>query len=402
MAATLGLRGTGAFSTTGTPGSSDQRPKNWREMMLMLYPNGEMPLTALLSKLATQGTDDAEFNWWEKGLPSQRTTINNGAGYTSGNTTFTVVDATMFKKGHVLLVERTNEIMIVSADPVSATSVVVVRAKGEVAAAALLDTDALLIIGTAYEEGADSPNIVTYAPTKVFNYCQIFRTALGQTRTAKKTRLRWDKTGPYREAKREALQLHGIELEKAFFFGQRLEEVGPDGQPRRLTRGARYFITTNALTDLDTDGIWGEADFTRVMEEVFRYGSSEKLAFCGSTAISVFTAWAKNSLRTVVNMEPTSTTYGMKIAHILTPFGDLYLKNHPLMSDHAVYRKDAVILDLPFLKYRYVDDTTFKTNIQNPGVDASKDEYITEAGLEMWHEKTHSKLTNMASFSTAE
>lgn len=402
MAATLGLRGTGSFSTNGTPGSSDQRPKNWREMMLMLFPNGEMPLTALLSKLGSQGTDDAEFNWWEKGLPSQRTTINNGAGYTSGNTTFTVVDSTPFKAGHVVLVERTNELMIIASDPTTATSIVVVRGKGEVAAAALLDTDALLIVGSAYEEGADVPNIVTYAPTKVFNYCQIFRTVLGQTRTAKKTKLRWDKTGPYREAKREALQLHGIEIEKAFLFGQRLEETGPNGLPRRLTRGARYFITTNALTDGDTDGIWGEADFTRVMEEVFRYGSSEKLAFCGSTAISVFTSWAKNSLRTVINMEPTSSTYGMKISHILTPFGDLYLKNHPLMSDHPVYRKDAVVLDLPFLKYRYVDDTTFKTNVQSPGVDASKDEFLTEAGLEMWHEKAHSKLTNMASFSTTE
>lgn len=30
---------------------------------LMLFPNGEMPLTALLSKLSAQGTDDAEFNW---------------------------------------------------------------------------------------------------------------------------------------------------------------------------------------------------------------------------------------------------------------------------------------------------------------------------------------------------
>lgn len=398
MAATLGLRGTGAFSTTGSPGSSDQRPKNWREMMLMLFPNGEMPLTALLSKLATQGTDDPEYNWWEKGLPSQRTLINFGAGYAAGITAMEVLDATMFKKGHVVLVERTNEVMFIVSDPTTATGIVVARGKGEVAAAAILDTDALLITGTVYEEGADSPTPITYSPTKVYNYCQIFRTSLGQTRTAKKTRLRWDKTGPYREAKREALQIHGIEMEKAFFFGQRKEEVGPDGYPRRTTRGARTFITTNALTDADANGVWTEADFTRVMEEVFRYGSSEKLAFCGSTAIAVFTSWAKNALRTTVNMEPTSTTYGMKIAHILTPFGDLYLKNHPLMSDHPVYRKDAVILDLPFLKYRYVDDTTFKTNVQNPGVDASKDEFLTECGLEMWHEKAHSKLTNIVSF----
>ena len=398
MAAVAGIRGSGAFSTTGTPGSSDQRPKNWRETMLMLFPNGEMPLTALLSKLASQGTDDAEYNWWEKGMPSQRTLINFGAGYIAGATSLVVLDATMFKAGHVVRVERTEEVLFVTADPADAVTIVVARGKGEVAAAALLDTDALLIIGTVHEEGAASPQIITYAPTKQFNYCQIFRTALGQTRTAKKTRLRWDKTGPYREAKREALQLHGIEMEKAFFFGQRLEEVGPNGQPRRTTRGVRRWISTNRLTDVDTNGSWTDADFTRVGEETFRYGSSDKFGFAGSTAISVVTNWAKNNSRTVVNMVPKDETYGMKIAHIITPFGDLYLKNHPLMSDHPVYRKDMVILDLPFLKYRYIDDTAFIRNTQSPGVDASRDEFLTEAGLELWHEKAHSLWTNMASF----
>lgn len=402
MPAALGLRGTGSFSTTGTPGSSDQRPKNWREMMLMLFPNGEMPITALLSKLSSQGTDDPEYNWWEKGLPTQRVLINAVAGYAANITTLVTDDASIFKKGHVVLVERTGEVMFVSADPASATDIVVVRGKGEVVAAAIVDDDALLIIGTVHEEGGAAPNIVTYAPTKVFNYCQIFKTSLGQTRTAKKTRLRWDATGPYREAKREALQLHGMEMEKAFIFGQRLEEVGPDGYPRRTTRGARRFITTNLLTDGDTDGIWGEADFTRIWQEVFRYGSSEKLGFGGSSSLATLTSWAKLSANTNVNMVPTDTTYGMKIAHIITPFGDLYFKNHPLMSDHPTYRKDILILDLPFLKYRYVDDTAFIKNVQARDIDASKDMYLTESGLEMWHEKAHSLITNMASYSASE
>lgn len=58
--ATLGLRGNGDFS-------SDERPKNWRQWLLFLFPNGDAPLTAILSKLKSEGTDDPEFNWWEKG-----------------------------------------------------------------------------------------------------------------------------------------------------------------------------------------------------------------------------------------------------------------------------------------------------------------------------------------------
>src|SRR5439155_12161618 len=69
MAAVLGLRGSGAFTT-------DERPKNWREMILYLFPNGEAPLTALLSMLKSQPTDDPSFNWWEKRLPGQRLQVN--------------------------------------------------------------------------------------------------------------------------------------------------------------------------------------------------------------------------------------------------------------------------------------------------------------------------------------
>lgn len=48
----LGLRGTGSLSTP------DVRPKNYREGILLLFPNASAPLTALLSKLSEQATDD--------------------------------------------------------------------------------------------------------------------------------------------------------------------------------------------------------------------------------------------------------------------------------------------------------------------------------------------------------
>ena len=47
MAGFLGMRGSGDFTVSG------QRPKNWREMILYLYPNGDAPLTAILAKMAS-------------------------------------------------------------------------------------------------------------------------------------------------------------------------------------------------------------------------------------------------------------------------------------------------------------------------------------------------------------
>ncbi|MDV7402313.1 hypothetical protein RZS08_63405, partial [Arthrospira platensis SPKY1] len=53
----LGMRGTGDWV-------ADQRPKNWQEQILYLYPNGSAPLTALLSKLGSEKVDDPQFHWW--------------------------------------------------------------------------------------------------------------------------------------------------------------------------------------------------------------------------------------------------------------------------------------------------------------------------------------------------
>jgi hypothetical protein len=68
MGGFAGMRGTGDWVT-------DQRPKSWREMLLRLYPNGEMPLTAISSKLKQEKVDDPEFNWWTKKFPDQAGSI---------------------------------------------------------------------------------------------------------------------------------------------------------------------------------------------------------------------------------------------------------------------------------------------------------------------------------------
>ena len=55
MSVFLGMRGTGDFTVTG------QRPENWREMILYLYPNGKAPLTAIMSMMKSEKTDDPIF-----------------------------------------------------------------------------------------------------------------------------------------------------------------------------------------------------------------------------------------------------------------------------------------------------------------------------------------------------
>src|SRR5262245_37287833 len=180
----LGLRGTGDW-TTG------QRPENWREEILLQFPNSPVSLTALMSMLKVEVTTDPKFNIFTKALPNQRALVNGAQ--TSTDTSIELQGTTpgkVFKKGHSLINERTLEVIWVVSDPVAPyDTLTVVRGKGSTAAA-MNNGDGLIVVGTHHQEGAAVPTAITYDPVLVTNYTQIFRTAVFLTRTAMATKLR--------------------------------------------------------------------------------------------------------------------------------------------------------------------------------------------------------------------
>ena len=385
----LGLRGTGSFS-------ADDRPKNYREILLFLKPNTEAPLTALMGRSKEKVTDDAEFKWFEKGLPQQRVTVSGSQ--TSSDTTIEITgsaQAKIFKKGHAVINERTLEVFWVTADPSSPhTSINVGRGKGSTAAA-MNDLDGLLILGSHHPEGAAVPTAVSYDATVVNNFTEIFRTTLDLTETARVTRLRWDEAGPMREAKREALELHSIEMEKQFLFGSKVEDTS-GAQPERTTQGLNGFVTSNVKDFADAVDIDSWENF---LEDIFEDGSNEKLALIGNRALNVINKLVRNNTEMVVT--PKDQTFGMAMTTYLTPYGTLMLRQHPLLSKNATFNDWGFIVDMAHIVIRPLRsrDTTYKENRQDAGTDARKDEYLSEIGLEVNHESTHAIFKNASAFS---
>ncbi|HWI69316.1 MAG TPA: DUF5309 family protein, partial [Nitrospiraceae bacterium] len=288
-----------------------QRPLNWREGILLLYPNGKAPLTALTAAMKQNSTDDPEFNWWEKSAPTRRVVLS--ANITNAITVLPVVaGAIQFKIGDVLMAEATGELMRVVAAPVSDQGLSVVRGfAGTTAAIVTVATDNpnLVAVGSVYEEGSDAPAGVNYDPTKVRNYTQIFRNTLEATRTAMKTRLR---TGDaVREAKRECLEIHSIDMERAFFFGKATETT-VNSKPARMTSGVLSFIDPSNVIDLYNAGAGTDMlDLEQVMYQIFRYGSTEKVAFCGNrAALTINQIVRKNA---IMNITPGIKEYGMNV-----------------------------------------------------------------------------------------
>lgn len=393
-----GLRTTGNFA-------ADERPKSWREGILRIDPNGNVPLTALTSQMKSRKVDDPEFNWWEKPLQTRRYELHATSGdLTLVNTTLTLASgqkAKGLKEGDILWVEQTGEQLRVAANPASDTSIVVERGYGGTTAATLDANGAginpnLLCIGSVYEEGSLAPVGVSFDPTKKYNYTQIFRNSLEATRTAMKTRLRTEDA--VKEAKRECSQTHMQDMERAFWLGVRYEGTN-NGKPARSTGGIKYWLDNynggsnvkNANTDHGS-GVEMQ-HLEEYLYEIFRYGSSEKMAFCGNRSLlTIQQIIRKNSQ---FNITSGIKEYGMNVSRFDTPFGTLVLKNHPLFnqvsggttSATAYYGMESwmFVLDMANLQYTYIDDTQYQSKLEQNGLDGMQSGYLTEAGLELHH-----------------
>lgn len=278
----------------------------------------------------------------------------------------------------------------------TSTSITVVRGKGIAAANSSGSADTLIIIGTEHPEGANAPTAMRYDPTKVYNYTQIFRNTIEITETAKATNVRWADGQAFKEDKREGLELHSIEMERAFLWGARVEDTSSSSQPQRTTGGLSQFITTNVK---DFAGAVTIDSFENFLEDVFENGSNEKLALVGNRALNVFNKVARAHY--TIEAEPTSDTYGMKMSRWETPYGTLLFKQHPLLSNNATFNSWGFIVDTKKLKYRYLRgrDTEWKENIQSPDADATKCEFKTECGLEVQHESCHAIFKRASAFS---
>jgi len=243
------------------------------------------------------------------------------------------------------------------------------------------------------------PDAIARDPVQVYNYTQIFRSPLSMTRTALNTTLR---TGSdYQKAKSEALEMHSWEMELAFLWGIRTQNIGDNGKPERTTLGVINFIRQFAAANCDDYTLnttyagqtWvtgGETWLKAILEQIFRYGAEEKLCLCGSGFLLGIDALAMTGGQ--VNLQPAQKTYGMQIRTWITPFGTIHMKTHPLFSFDATTRNMGIILEPKELQYKFITDTTFygennnqKSHASGYGqrrIDGLNEEYLTECGLE--------------------
>lgn len=389
MAAIQGLRGTGEFST-------DFRPKNYRELFTLLEPNGNAPLNALLAMGSSESTDDPEYKNFRDELPDRKMQVNGAVASTStGTITIDASDDNKFAiAGSIVINATTGEVMHVTADTTSTTLTVTRNIGGT--SFQIADNAELFVAGFAAAEGAGSPTAISFDATVASNYTQIFRTAFAVTNTLKSTYLR---TGSkLDEAMTKALKLHMSDIERAMFFGIKHEANGSGATPTRYTGGLLKSLSN--VVDINTDyasyggssaGMMTEEGFDALLiSNVFKYGSKQKIAFVGETVANQLQQIGKD------RWQPTSYegAYGVNLTQYKTFAGDLMVHLHPQFRQVPGMKSAMVIVDFPYLNYRYLEgrDTQLLENRQAVDADSVKHEYLTECGLELLQDKTHAYI----------
>jgi hypothetical protein len=392
MAAVAGLRATGDFGT-------DERPKNFREMILFRDPAGTAPIFALTSRGKKKIVDDPEFSWWDEPNGNVRLQINGSFGSSDTLLTVDTTDpdssspaaqwglATHLKPGDLLQVEKTgtatydNEFVEVTA-VISTTQFMVRRGVAGSTAASIANDSWLTLMGSAYAEGTPAPPATSRNPIKYSNYTQIFKDTYEISGTTDNIRLR---TGSaWSNDKRRKTFDHSRGIEWAMMFGRKFETTGDNGKPKRYMGGLRTFIPTSRTTVFST--AMTATSFLDAVYPVFDYetgAGNERIAFCGNGALNEFNKIVVADTNSDINYAGPVKVFGYEFMQFNLPQGKIFLKTHPLLNQHGKYTKSMFIMD--FDSFRYVPlknrDTKSKDDVQTDDEDVRRGFYQTECSI---------------------
>ena len=329
--------------------------------------------------LMKKATTNPRFDWWEDQLSGFKTLINLAAGYAAGDTSIVVDDGTIFSARDIVFVPRTGELMEVNGAPAGNTVTFRRGVGASGAGVALLDNDELILIGSAYPEGAASNSGNSTKEVNNFNYTQIQRTPIEETRTFSKTEM-WTENDWAYQIKKQGIE-HLKKLERMLWFGKREESTNTvnntGGKPKRLSGGIMNFITTNRTV---FSGTMTESDFHTFLEGALKNGSNMKYVFCSPRVLTVISNFAHGRLQTKVGEQ----IFGLTIHEYQSPHGMVKLVRQPLFDESAAYQGAMVAIDLKNLKYRFLQDSDVQLldNRQANDVDGRKSEYLSESGLQ--------------------
>jgi len=253
----------------------------------------------------------------------------------------------------------------------------------------------LLKIGNALEDGGDAPTPIWHEPNEVQNYLQIFSKTWGESETETNMNV-YGKETMAQKAVRKRKDFFR-EVEGALLFGRKYRDTY-GGQNRWFTGGmVEYVAYSDVALDstsrfMDFSGAFDLETFREKMEIAFRFGSQEKVGFCGG---KFFTVLLNNLEKFITMNDGLSKKWGWQVFTLETGHGLLHLLRHPLLREMntsgQAWAYDMIGVDLKYvwlMKMKNMD-VKIKQAVQDNDEHGQINELYGQLGLRRTHPSAH-------------
>ena len=379
------------------------------EQMVLLEPDAA-PLFVLTNVAKRkQPTIGPRFEWVEDTEVSLWGYASQTTDYTSVATNILVADGTIFGVGDIVAVPKAQsssaapEVFLITA--ISTNTLTITRGVGGSGADTLPATGSLRVLASAFKEDDNVGQQRYTAKTVQISYAQIFKTPVKVTHTAASTKQYGAPQGERKYQLVKALIRHRSEIEGAGLWSRASESLALPSS-RWTTMGFLSRIATNKTDASTTATITTWNTFS---ETAFRYGEKQKLLLCAPKVISALNFYSQNKLLTRVG----DTVFGVKIARFEMALGEFMLANDYRLGTGDVgystgnnFASHAYSIDLPSVAIRYlqgggdnlIGDTKLYENILPDGSTTRTDEYRSQLGWEIRHERKHAWLFDLSAY----
>jgi hypothetical protein len=381
------------------------------EQMVLLEPDAAPLFVITNAAKRKQPTIGPRFEWVEDTEVSLWGQSNNTADQASNITNVLVVDGTLFGVGDIVAVPKAAassaapEVFLVTA--IATNTLTITRGIGGSGADTITATGSLRILASAFKEDDNIGQQRYTAKTVQISYTPIFKTPVKVTHTAASTKQYGAPQGERKFQLVKALIRHRSEIEAAGLWSRASESLNSPSS-RWTSMGLLSRIATNK-TDAGGATTATITTWNTFSETCFRYGEKQKLLLCAPKVISAVNFYSQNKLLTRV----MDTVFGVKIARFSMALGEFLMANDYRLGVGDVgipagnnFASHAYSIDLPSVAIRYlqgggdnlIGDTKLFENILPDGSTTRTDEYRSQLGWEIRHERKHAWMFDLLTY----
>ena len=328
------------------------------ERRVVEYKPYQTPLLTLLSKVGGDPVESWEAKYYAVDARGMETTVSAATDITSGVTTLTVGDSSIFTRYNTVYFPVAGENKVAANNGVWLTGIVYAFPESNKITVKLLNADASLTaanivtgakvyrLGSAMNEKAASTNAWGIIPETDYNYVQIFMEQVEQSEYQKlmKKEADWG----FNDLKRLAIEDFKIQRERSFLAGLRsVTNLTVDGQTQRFYTCGGILndtaIPVNSSFDLG-DFVTTPNLIVPVLKSLFTGNNGSKVRF-GFLGADFTEAMEKaNFTDKQIMSKETETIMGIEVTKIVSTFGTVNLLYYEQL-DLLGKEKTALFLD---------------------------------------------------------